>query len=179
MDLIRNEEQVLTGRILRGLAQVEGITVYGIKDPESPAFDRKGGVIVFAMKGLMSNSLARELAVEGGIGVRYGCHCAHILIKHLVGVSPSLERFQRLMATLIPAIKFPGLARVSLGIGNSGEDVDILIEVLKKISAGQSSKGSKQAASPHDETPAVTKKDVQEQIKEFSRNAALRVYSSL
>jgi len=179
MDLIRNEEQVLTGRILRGLAQIEGITVYGIKDPESPAFDRKGGVIVFAMKGLMSNSLARELAVEGGIGVRYGCHCAHILIKHLVGVSPSLEKFQRLIAIFFPAIKFPGLARVSLGIGNSGEDVDILIEVLKKISAGQSSKGSKQAASPHDETPAVTKKDVQQQIKEFSRNAALRVYSSL
>ncbi|TFH49988.1 MAG: aminotransferase class V-fold PLP-dependent enzyme [Bacteroidia bacterium] len=119
MDLIRKEEQALTGRILRGMAQVEGITVYGIRDPDSPTFARKGGVIVFAMKGLMSDSLARKLALEGGIGVRYGCHCAHILIKHLVGVSPSLEKFQRLMATLIPAIKFPGLARVSLGIGNS------------------------------------------------------------
>jgi selenocysteine lyase/cysteine desulfurase len=179
MELIRNEEQVLTGRILRGLAQIEGITVYGIKDPDSPAFARKGGVIVFAMKGLMSDSLARELAVEGGIGVRYGCHCAHILIKHLVGIPPFLEKFQRLIAILFPALKFPGLARVSLGIGNSVEDVDILIDVLNKIAAGQSSKGSKRAASSYDETPKVTKKDVQRQIKEFSRNAAQRVYYSL
>ncbi|MCJ7819647.1 MAG: aminotransferase class V-fold PLP-dependent enzyme, partial [Bacteroidales bacterium] len=145
----------------------------------SPTFARKGGVIVFAMKGLMSDSLARKLALEGGIGVRYGCHCAHILIKHLVGISPSLEKFQRLMATLIPAIKFPGLARVSLGIGNSEEDVDTLIRVLDKIAGRYSVKNNKRSASSHEITHTVTKKDVQRQIKEFSRNAALRVYSSL
>jgi selenocysteine lyase/cysteine desulfurase len=77
--------------------------------------------------------VASELAERGGIGIRYGCHCAHILIKHLVGVGPSLERFQFLIATLFRKIKFPGLARISLGIGNTEEDINTLIKVLNEI----------------------------------------------
>jgi len=60
----------LTARALRGLQQIPGITVYGISDPDSPQFARKGGVIVFRMEGLMANRVAKELAERGGIGVR-------------------------------------------------------------------------------------------------------------
>ena len=36
LDVIQEEEQALTGRALRGLAQIPGLKIYGIKDPDSP-----------------------------------------------------------------------------------------------------------------------------------------------
>ncbi|MDQ1296287.1 MAG: cysteine desulfurase / selenocysteine lyase, partial [Bacteroidota bacterium] len=73
-DIIREEEQSLTERALRGLSQIEGLTIYGIKDPGAHKFPLKGGVIVFSLKNKFSNVVAKELAEQGGIGVRYGCH---------------------------------------------------------------------------------------------------------
>lgn len=133
METIRENEQSLTRRALRGLLQIPGLTVYGIKDPESPRFAQKGGVIVFNLKGIMANKVAKELSSRGGIGVRYGCHCAHLLVKRLVGVGPRLEQFQRVIVTLFPRISLPGVARVSFGIENSDEDIDTLIRVLGEI----------------------------------------------
>jgi selenocysteine lyase/cysteine desulfurase len=135
IDLIQEEELSLTKYALQKLSQVEGLTVYGIKDPNSASINRKGGIIVFSLKGIMANDLARELAERGGIGVRYGCHCAHILIKHLIGVGPGLARFQRIIVRLFPRLRLPGIARISFGIENSEKDVDNLILVLNKIAA--------------------------------------------
>ena len=51
LDVIQEEEQALTARALRGLAQIPGLKIYGIKDPDSPRFAQKGGVIVFDLEG--------------------------------------------------------------------------------------------------------------------------------
>lgn len=164
LDLIREEEQALTARALLGLAQIPGLTIYGIKDPYSQQFANKGGVIIFAMKGIMPNILAKELAGQGGIGVRYGCHCAHILIKHLLNVSPGLQRFQGLLLTLFPKIRLPGLTRISLGLENSEEDIDSFLHVLDKI-----------ASKPrHSSNPNVKK-----QLNNFVTAAASRVYTAI
>ncbi|CAG0926959.1 cysteine desulfurase / selenocysteine lyase [Thermoflexales bacterium] len=163
LDVIQEEEQALTGQALRGLAQIPGLTIYGIKDPGSPRFGQKGGVIVFRLEGLMANRVARELAERGGIGVRSGCHCAHLLIKHLLKVGPRLERFQGLMLTVFPRVALPGLTRVSLGIENSAEEVDTLIEVLGKI-ARQPGTGANRRA-------------VQQQMDDFAGAVAHRVYA--
>ncbi|MBG0859692.1 MAG: aminotransferase class V-fold PLP-dependent enzyme [Bacteroidales bacterium] len=163
-DLIREEEQALTRKALLGLAKIPGLTIYGLKDPGSPGFARKGGVIVFAFKNMLSPRVARELAERGGIGVRYGCHCAHILIKYLVGVPPSLEWLQALIATLFPGLKFPGLVRVSFGIGNTEAEIDKLIHVLDDISRHPRSRSHKQ---------------VTRQIDEFIKAAADKVYEQL
>ena len=106
--------------------------------------------------------MANELAERGGIGVRYSCHCSHILIKQLVGIGPVLKRFQRVIATLFPKIRFPGLARVSFGIGNSEEDVDTLIYIMDKIAR-------QQRPLPH--------KDIQKQMNDFIMAIAQKVYS--
>jgi selenocysteine lyase/cysteine desulfurase len=132
-DTIQSEEQALTKRALAGLAGLPRIKVYGIKDPESSRFLHKGGVIVFAMKGMMPGRVARALAERGGIGVRYGCHCAHLTIKRLLGVPPWAEQIQRLMLSLVPGLSLPGLVRVSFGIQNTEAEVDSLIEVLGAI----------------------------------------------
>ena len=102
MDVVMEEEQRLTRRALLGMAQIEGLTVFGIKDPDSPLFDHKGSVIMINLKNMMANRLARELAEQGGIGTRYGCHCAHMIIKRMVNIPPSLEKFQRILVTLFP-----------------------------------------------------------------------------
>jgi hypothetical protein len=66
------------------------------------------------------------------------------------------------MANLFPKIKFPGLARISLGIENIESDIDTLIQVLALI--------ARQPRTP-------VQKDVKQQIDDFVRAAANRVYS--
>ena len=58
LNLIQAEEQALTGRALRGLAQIPGLAIYGIQDPDSPRFAHKGGVIVFRLEGFMASQVA-------------------------------------------------------------------------------------------------------------------------
>jgi selenocysteine lyase/cysteine desulfurase len=133
LDVIQQEEQTLTARALRGLAEIPGITVFGVQSPDSPHFPRRAGVIAFNLRGVMAGRLAAELAHQGGIGVRSGCHCAHMLVKRLLGVSRRLERFQRLIVSAFPRLELPGVTRVSLGIENTPEDVDVLLDVLGRI----------------------------------------------
>jgi selenocysteine lyase/cysteine desulfurase len=160
LDTICEEEQVLTSKILYGLAKIKGLRIYGLNDPASSLFVNKGGVIVFTMKGLLSERIARELSLQGGIGVRCGCHCAHILVKHILGVSPGLERFQRIIFSIFTNLRAPGVVRVSLGIGNTEEDVDILIHVLGKIAVKSQASG-----------------ETKQKINDFVKAAKQRVYS--
>jgi selenocysteine lyase/cysteine desulfurase len=162
LDLIRDEEQALTERLLNGLSKIVGLKIYGVKDSSSPRIAQKGGVIVFTLNGLMASGVAKELAIRGGIGVRYGCHCAHILVKHILNVPPPLERFQRIIARLFPLLRFPGVTRVSIGIENTSEEVDKLIHVMCQI-AGR--------------TKIVKQKETEGLIKDFAKDIALRIYS--
>lgn len=178
MDLIMEEEQALTKRVLHGLTQIKGLRIYGIKEPESSRFSNRIGVIVFDLKNILPGRIARELAISGGIGVRYGCHCAHILIKYILKVPPSLERFQKIIQTLFPKVRFPGLTRVSLGIENSEEDVDRLIQVIAKIAGHIPSSANRHSAFVHNETKALSKANVKKQMKDFIKTATIKVYSN-
>ena len=165
MDLIIKDEQALTAHALRGLAQIPGLTIYGIRDPNSPQFTQKVGVISFVLKGMLSTRVARELAEQGGIGIRCGCHCAHILVKHLVGVPRGLEWLQRVIAIFFPSLSFPGLARVSIGIGNSESDIDILVQTLGRI------------VWKSNDSAIRSKTDIRRQIDDFAKSVSERVYS--
>jgi len=112
--------------------QIPGLKVFGIT-PDSLRFNHKGGVIVFRLGNRMASRVARELAEQGGIGVRSGCHCAHLLVKQLLEIPPLLQQFQGVMLTLFHQLALPGLTRVSLGIENTVEEIDTLIEALDKI----------------------------------------------
>jgi selenocysteine lyase/cysteine desulfurase len=165
LDVIQEEEQALTARALRGMAQIPGLKIYGTADPNSPRFARKGGVIAFDLGNILPGRVARELAERGGIGVRYGCHCAHLLIKRMVGVPPLLEQLQGLILRLFPRVALPGVVRVSLGIENSEEDVDTLIHVLGSI-ARQPRTGA-----------AGTQRDVRQEMDDFIRAVSQGVYT--
>jgi selenocysteine lyase/cysteine desulfurase len=160
-DVISEEEQTLTVRILNGLSKTEGLKIFGVKDPASSRIAQKGGVAVFTLRGIMAPQVAKELAIRGGIGVRYGCHCAHILVKHILNVPPSLERFQRIIARLFPGLRFPGVTRVSIGIENTSEEIDTLIHVVNQIAK---------------KTKLLKQKEVETQFKDFAKDVGLKVY---
>jgi selenocysteine lyase/cysteine desulfurase len=168
LDVIQQEEQVLTARTLRGLAQIPGLEVFGVKDPASPRFAQKGGVIVFNLQGMLAPRVAQELAEQGGIGVRAGCHCAHLLVKRLLRISFPLTLLQGLIVSLFPQLSLPGLTRLSLGIENGDEEIDTLIEVLGKI--------ARQPRSGADNPFASAPTEVQRQMDDFASAAAQRVY---
>ena len=177
MQVILEEERALTARALRGMQQIAGLNIYGIKDPDSPGFASKLGVIAFDIKGSMPKQVAEALALRKGIGVRYGCHCAHIIVKHILKISPFIEQLQRLIQILFPKFKFLGVVRVSLGIENSAEEVDALIHVLGKI-ARQPRTGTDSAfAAARNGTPSLPRTDIQQQMDNFARAAAQRVYT--
>jgi selenocysteine lyase/cysteine desulfurase len=176
MDVVKADEQFLTAKLLRGLAKIPGLRVYGLKDPESPGFPHKLGVIVFAPKNKMPSRVAKQLALQGGIGVRYGCHCAHIIIKHLLGIRPFMEGFQRLIQILYPKLKLLGLVRVSIGIENSSEDVDKLIQVMQQIVSPAKELSGKGAISGK---PVYTLAETEKQTSDFVRASAEKVYPVL
>ena len=134
IDTIEKDERALTKQLIDGLAKINGTKVYGLQNTSEKEFADKLGVIAFTLKSKMADRIAKELSLNYGIGIRSGCHCAHILVKHILGVNPGLEKFQRIMQTLIPKIQFPGVARVSLGIENTPEEIERFLYAIDHIS---------------------------------------------
>jgi selenocysteine lyase/cysteine desulfurase len=161
LDVVRKEEQALTAQALRGMARIPNLRIYGVADPDSPNFAAKGGVIAFDPRGVLPGRVAAALAWQGGIGVRYGCHCAHLLIKRLVGVNPPLEQLQGLLLRMNHSLALPGVVRVSFGIENTEADVAALLRALGDL-----------ARRP----PARKDGAMRDALEQFAQGAAERVY---
>jgi selenocysteine lyase/cysteine desulfurase len=162
-DVIRDEEVRLTRRAIQGMMNLPGLQIKGISDPDSPNMERKTGIILFEIKNRMPGRVATRLAWHGAIGVRYGCHCAHLIIKQLTGFTPFQEHFQRIILLLFPMLKLQGFLRVSFGLGNREEDVDQMISVLGKIVRNQL-------------TPKSRLRDIHQQIAEYSNEMSARCF---
>ena len=168
MDVIEQEEQELTAFVLTGIGSIPGIKMMGIRDVHDEKHAQRVGVIPFNLKDTISFRVGKELAVYNGIGLRVGCHCAHILVKYLLGVSPGLEKFQRIMQTLIPSVRFPGLVRISLGMENTREEVEVLLDGLKQV--------SERKTSGHSKYPG---KEMDRILADYSMECRRRVFSTL
>jgi selenocysteine lyase/cysteine desulfurase len=162
-DAIREHEQLLTRRAIEGMKQISGITVHGITDTGSYRFGQKIGVIVFDIKDKMAGSIASKLARNQAIGVRFGCHCAHLIVKQLSGFTPTTEWIQKAVVLMVPALKLQGYVRVSFGLENTEADVDVLLRELEKIAAK--------------EKLPDNKAEVKAKIREFITQAEQRVYT--
>jgi selenocysteine lyase/cysteine desulfurase len=163
LDVVQDEEQALTARALRGLARVPGVKISGVSEPTATVFAKKGAVIPFDLKGTISHSVARALAVRGGIGVRSGCHCAHLTVKRMLGVPPWAEQLQRLILTVARRFELPGVVRVSLGLQNRDEDVDTLVRVLEQIA--------------RKDTSGIAEATVRQRLDEACATAVRRVFA--
>jgi selenocysteine lyase/cysteine desulfurase len=170
MDLILKEEKLLTMKALMALKGLQGVQVYGIKDPDSPEFNHKAGVIVFGHDKLYANKLAKQLALAGGVGIRFGCHCAHIMVKKLLNLNPPLERIQWTIQKLLPKMQLPGVARISIGLVNNESDIDGFIKTLKEIT------GKPDISEDNLESAVYSTEVVKEQITAFIKSVEKKVY---
>jgi len=162
-DVIQEHEQLLTRRAIEGLKKITGITVHGITDTNSSRFSHKIGVIVFDIKNMMAGSIANKLARNQAIGVRFGCHCAHLIVKQLSGFTPTTEWIQKAVVLMVPALKLQGYVRVSFGLENTAEDVEVLLQELGSIAAKENQPSGKA--------------EVKARIREFIILAEQRVYA--
>ena len=158
MDVVHDEEQRLTRTALRELGAVPGVRLYGVTDPDSPRIDRRLGVLSFGLKRVPHNLAARELAETAGIGVRAGCHCAHILVKRILRMHRVREALSNLGMRFVPRITrsiLPGLVRVSFGLVNSEADVHRLALALEKIANRRTSLVMRLLAKTHNAAPVL------------------------
>ncbi|MFX0061104.1 MAG: aminotransferase class V-fold PLP-dependent enzyme [Candidatus Hermodarchaeota archaeon] len=182
MDIIEEQERVITRTTLFGLSKIPDIEIFGIKDPNSPRFHKRGSTIVFSLRTVPHNLVAKELAEYGGIGVRNGCFCSHLLIKRTLKIAPFRTFIANVGLMILPlkqANKFlPGLVRVSFGIENDENDVEYLIKTLEKITREPRSRINKFFAFFHTATPFVHHKEIEKQMINFSEAVIKKVYSS-
>jgi selenocysteine lyase/cysteine desulfurase len=179
LDVIEEEERALTRRALRGLARVPGARVYGIRDPDSPRIQAKGGVIVFELATAPRNLVAKELGEQAGIGVRDGCFCAHFIVRDLIHIHPIRTFIGRVGLHLAPEffrLILPGLVRVSFGMENDERDIDALTEALLKIARTPRSLANRIIASTHNGTWYLSHTPVQDQMWDFGAARAAKVY---
>lgn len=105
------QEGELMQYLLGRLGEVKELVIY--KAPEGK--DCQAGVISLNLEGFRANEVAALLDYNQDIAVRAGHHCAGLIHKHLKDK------------------QYDGTVRVSLGMFNTKEDIDKLIEGLKSI----------------------------------------------
>jgi cysteine desulfurase/selenocysteine lyase len=107
MENVHVHEQELVAYALDMMREMPGVTVYG------PDAEHKGGVVSFAIEGVHPHDAASILDAEG-IAIRAGHHCCQPLMHHL---------------------NVPALCRASFYIYTRPEDIDALVEGVKKVQA--------------------------------------------
>ncbi len=127
---IERHEAVLTQYALAKLKKIPGITLY--TDLQNGA--GRIGVIPFNMQGFSHEQLAECLSKEAGIAVRNGCFCAHPYVQRLLKIPPAeMQRYKE-----NPNLPKPGMVRISFGIYNTLQEIDILTECLENLSGNKS-----------------------------------------
>jgi cysteine desulfurase/selenocysteine lyase len=84
MSEVLAHEQALVAQCLDALGRIEGVTLYGPRNPEM-----KGAVVAFNVEGLHPHDGA-ALLDQQGIAVRAGFHCAQPLMRRL-GIAGTLR----------------------------------------------------------------------------------------
>lgn len=107
---IRKHERELTERLLEGLSDIPGTTVYGPRE-----WEKRVGIVSFNLENYSSSDLASLLDEEYGICVRSGLHCSPLA--------------HRTLGTLKS-----GVVRVSLSHLNTASDIDSLLHALAEVS---------------------------------------------
>ncbi|GFN35021.1 aminotransferase class V-fold PLP-dependent enzyme [Tepidimicrobium xylanilyticum] len=124
MNRISNYERKLTKYTLERLKTVPNIVIY-----DDGNVKNKVSIISFNVKGLYHGKVAAILSLEGGIGVRNGCFCAQPYIQKLLKVTEKdIEKYKR-----DPNLYRPGTVRISYGLYNDFQEVNVLIELLRQI----------------------------------------------
>ena len=115
-------EKTLTDYTLKRMRSIPKLTIY------NDTMDKKVSIISFNIIGLHHEKVAQILASEGGISVRSGCFCAQPYVQKLLNIPDVDVKNHRMDKS-----KLPGMVRLSFGLYNDFNEVDLFIYLLKKI----------------------------------------------
>ncbi|MFX1303769.1 MAG: aminotransferase class V-fold PLP-dependent enzyme [Promethearchaeota archaeon] len=180
IDVIEDYEKELTRIALKGLNKINDVEIFGVKSPSSIKFNSRGCIISFNLKDVPHNLAAKELAEYGGIGVRNGCFCAHLLIQKILKIQQIRIIGARMTSIIIPKITkmcLPGTLRVSFSIENDKTDVACLLKTIEKISIKPRSMINKLLGYTHNGTLFLPKTRTEEKIRNFVNNITKKVFS--
>jgi selenocysteine lyase/cysteine desulfurase len=135
MDRIAAHEKELTSYALDRMRDLDGVALYGSDDPDG--VEDRLGVLPFTVHGMPHGKVAAILSMEGGIGVRNGCFCAHPYVLRLLDVSGGEYESYKQLVLEGDRSTLPGLVRVSFGCYNTAEEVDWLVEMLQRVVEGR------------------------------------------
>jgi selenocysteine lyase/cysteine desulfurase/rhodanese-related sulfurtransferase len=119
MEEVRAHEVRLMERMLRGLQELDGITLYG-----PPEAHKRLGVATFNVDGVSELLAAAVLSEEGAIAVRNGRFCSHLYMDKLLSA-----RAKAAGVAQVPT----GAVRASVGLYNDESDVDRLLEYVRRV----------------------------------------------
>lgn len=126
MKNVEEYERSLTGYTLNFMKEIPNITLYddlNIRD--------KVSIISFNINGFTHHETSKILAEEGGIATRNGCFCAQPYVQRLLKIQKEdVKKFRN-----CDKIHQPGLVRISFGLYNNFDEIDLFIYLLKKICA--------------------------------------------
>jgi len=109
MDAVRTHEMALTRRLIQGLADLEGVTVYGSRDP-----DLQTATVSFNVAGMQPSEAGLMLDERHGVMCRVGLHCA-----------PSAHR----TVGTFPA----GTVRFGLSAFNTSQEIDAAVRAVAEL----------------------------------------------
>lgn len=124
-DKIEKDEKILLNKMLAGLKSIKKTILYG--DVEN--ISDKLGIIVFNIDGMYNDEVAKLLANTKAIAVRQGAFCAHPYVRRLIDFN-NLKSNSYLVDS---RCKLPGMVRVSFGLYNSIDEVDIFLDTIDFI----------------------------------------------
>ncbi|MCK5572982.1 MAG: aminotransferase class V-fold PLP-dependent enzyme, partial [Bacteroidetes bacterium] len=126
MGAVADHERVVLEYAYERLAQLHGLTLYG----PTTNLAEKVGVVPFNIDGVHHALTAAVMGIEGGIGVRNGCFCAHPYVKELLKITPEQDSILTAEVLAGDKSRLPGMVRASFGCYNNKDDVDALVEML-------------------------------------------------
>lgn len=133
LDAVAQHESALCRYALERLAHVEGIRLYG--DADARRATARLGVLPFNLERHPHALVAAVLGHDHGIGVRHGCFCAQPYVSHLLGMSAAETRAHQAQVAAGDRSALPGMVRLSFGLYNSFDEVDLLVDALATIAA--------------------------------------------
>jgi selenocysteine lyase/cysteine desulfurase len=135
MESVERHETALTAYALDRLRSLPEIIIYGEADPRRT--QERVGVISFNLGSANHALVAAVLGYEGGIGVRSGCFCAQPYVASMLRDAKT-KKAQRGRDPLAGDNSGkPGMVRISFGAYNSFDDVDALVEMLRRITRNE------------------------------------------
>jgi selenocysteine lyase/cysteine desulfurase len=131
LDQLEAYEASLTKYALERLRSIPGVVIYG--ESNARRCGDRLGVIAFNVASTHHALVAAILSAEAGIGVRSGCFCAQSYGARLLGLTHADQTAWQHQHLAGDRSRRPGMVRASVGAYNTFEEIDALVDMVRRI----------------------------------------------